>query len=67
MVPDGLVRVFIYFESPITEIKSETFLVDFGILISSVGGSLGLFLGFSCFTTLAMVSDFALKKLSHSY
>jgi len=42
-IPVGYVKAFIYFESEITEIKSEAFLVDFGNLVSSIGGSLGLF------------------------
>jgi len=45
-IPAGYVQAYIYFESDITEIKSEAFLVDFGNLVSSIGGSLGLFLGF---------------------
>lgn len=62
-IPDGFVKVYIFFESPITEIKSETFLVDFGVLISSVGGNLGLFLGFSFYATLAVLVDMIFKKL----
>jgi len=62
-IPDEFVKVFIFFGSPITEIKSETFLVDFGVLISSVGGNLGLFLGFSFYATLAMLVDLIFKKL----
>ena len=34
-------------------------------MFGSIGGSLGLFLGFSLFDTLCMVVDFILRKLSH--
>jgi len=61
-IPAGYVKAFIYFESDITEIKSEAFLVDFGNLVSSIGGSLGLFLGFSCYTTITAIMDFMFKK-----
>jgi hypothetical protein len=61
-IPDGYVRVDLFYESGLTEIKSESFLVDFGVLVSSVGGNLGLFLGFSCYTTFAMILDYLFKK-----
>lgn len=62
-VPDGFVRVDVFYETAVTEIKSESFLVDFGVLVSSVGGNLGLFLGFSCYTTLAKILDFIFEKI----
>jgi len=61
-IPAGYVQAYIYFESDITEIKSEAFLVDFGNLVSSIGGSLGLFLGFSCYTSIIAVLEFIFKK-----
>jgi len=60
--PNDTVQANIFFETPITEIKSEAFLVDFGNLLSSIGGSLGLFLGFSCYTSVKAMLEFIFKK-----
>jgi len=62
-VEDGYVNAGFYYETSITETKTETFLVDFGVLVSAVGGSLGLFLGFSCYAALISLLEMARKIL----
>ena len=46
-------------------INNKEYLIydDIGML-GSIGGSLGLFLGFSLFDTLCMIVDFILRKVS---
>jgi len=60
--PPKTVHANIFFETILTEIKSETFLVDFGNLLSSIGGSLGLFLGFSCYTSITFILEYIFKQ-----
>ena len=45
--------LMMYFNKATKDIKEEVFVVTTGSLIGSVGGSLGLFLGFSFFTYLS--------------
>ena len=47
----------IYFDTATKEIKEEVLIVTTGGLIGSVGGSAGLFLGFSFFTYLSGIID----------
>ena len=48
---------WIYFNKATKDIKEEVFIVTTGNFIGSVGGSLGLFLGFSFFTYLSGIID----------
>ena len=48
---------WVYFNKATKDIKEEVFIVTTGSFIGSVGGSLGLFLGFSFFTYLAGIID----------
>ena len=49
----GFVFVY-YFDKATKDVKEEVWIVTTGGFIGSVGGSLGLFLGFSCFTYLSI-------------
>ena len=42
---------------------SENVLYDFATIIGAVGGSLGLFLGFSCFQCGSWIINIAWRKL----
>ena len=44
--------------------KKEYLIYDDIGMIGSIGGSLGLFLGFSLFDTICMIADFILKKVN---
>ena len=44
------------------EVESEVVLVEFNDFVSSVGGALGLFLGFSLIDTIFYVFDYICKK-----
>ena len=46
-----------YFDKGTKDVKEEVWTVTTGNFIGSVGGSLGLFLGFSCFTYLTGIID----------
>ena len=48
---------WLYFNKATKDIKEEVFVVTTGSLIGSVGGSLGLFLGFSFFTYLSGIIE----------
>ena len=52
----GFVFVY-YFDKGTKDVKEEVQIVTAGNFIGSVGGSLGLFLGFSCFTYLSGFID----------
>ena len=43
----------------------EYLIYDDTGMFGSIGGSLGLFLGFSLFDTLCMIVDFILRKVSN--
>ena len=45
------------FLSPLVEIIEEIPEIGFPFLMGSVGGSLGLFIGFSCYTFLSKIVD----------
>ena len=45
-------------------VKEERYIISTTDFIGSVGGSLGLFLGFSCFTYTSELLDKLLNKLS---
>lgn len=53
----------LYYESLMTETKTDKVLVDIGVLVSAVGGNLGLFLGFSCFATLSKILDLIYDRI----
>jgi len=57
------VILYVYYETLDTEIQSETWMVDFISLLSNIGGNLGLFLGFSCLSTLLSVLECAKEKI----
>ena len=46
------VEVQLAYETLAVEERIETIVYDVGSLLSAIGGNLGLFLGFSCFTML---------------
>ena len=46
-----------YFDKGTKEIREEVLIVTEGNLLGSIGGSLGLFLGFSCFTYISEIID----------
>ena len=54
-----------YFKEIEYELKKEYILFDINSIVASVGGSMGLFLGFSCFgmlsSLLAVCKEIAFK------
>ena len=61
--PDDKVIVEIYMPNRVIEHYIRSYRVGFNDLISSVGGSLGLFLGFSLLSTLLSTYTYVAKKL----
>jgi hypothetical protein len=49
--------VYLLYDSTIVQRSEETLLYDVPALLSAVGGSLGLFLGFSCITMFFYAID----------
>jgi len=45
-------ELHLFYNSMLAEQRSEAYIYDLGNLLTSLGGNLGLFLGFSCFSTL---------------
>ena len=61
--PDDKVIVEIYMPNRVIEHYIRSYRVGINDLISSVGGSLGLFLGFSLLSTLLSTYTYVAKKL----
>jgi hypothetical protein len=55
--------IFMYYYEKTVLVKSQTKLVTFNGFVSSFGGSLGLFLGFSCLATLLGLVDYIKNTL----
>ena len=51
------------YSSLLVEERTETIIYDLECLLTSLGGNLGLFLGFSCFSTLVSGLKFIFKKI----
>ena len=51
--------LYFFYQTTAYEVQEEYLLYDFNSIIASVGGSLGLFLGFSCF----QIARTSLKRL----
>jgi len=58
IVLKDLALLAISYSSLLTEERIETIVYDLENLVTSVGGNLGLFLGFSCFSTLLTLIQF---------
>ena len=54
---ESSISFWLYFDKGTKDIKEEVLIVTTGSFIGSVGGSLGLFLGFSFFTYLSGIID----------
>jgi hypothetical protein len=55
--------VAVSYSSLLVEERSETIIYDLECLLTSLGGNLGLFLGFSCFSTLVGCLKFTFDKM----
>ncbi len=58
---DKGVKVYLFYHSMLAEQKREAYIYDLGNLMTSLGGNLGLFLGFSCFSTLMFFIKYLFK------
>jgi hypothetical protein len=52
----------ITYSSLLIEESFETFVYDLENLMTSLGGNLGLFLGFSCFSTAVVILKWIFRK-----
>jgi hypothetical protein len=55
--------IYFYFTSLETLVSSESLIVDFSDLIATIGGNLGLFLGFSCLSIYIHFLEILQKKI----
>jgi hypothetical protein len=53
--------VAVSYRSLLVEERVETIVYDLESLMTSIGGNLGLFLGFSCFSTFLKILKFIFK------
>ena len=61
----GQVQLDIYFTVAPEKIRNKEYLIYDGVgMFGSIGGSLGLFVGFSIFDSLCPILEFLLKKLN---
>ena len=51
------IGMFVYLMEYTIETTTEYYLYDFPAIVSAVGGNLGLFLGFSCYSTGKSLMD----------
>ena len=58
------VKINIYPYSSTLEVKKEILVLDASTFIGSIGGSLGLFLGFSIFSYLSGLIDWIVTKIT---
>lgn len=49
---DGITQIFIRFRGKPINVIRKVYRIDINTFVSSVGGSMGLFLGFSIYSTL---------------
>ena len=59
--------IFASFETMDIEKHEENLIYDSGSFFAAVGGNLGLFLGFSCFSIIVAAIDFVAKKLRKNH
>ena len=57
-------NIAIYYENTDTLVTEELLLHDFNSIISAVGGSLGLFLGFSCLQGAMWIVDIVCRHIT---
>lgn len=57
--------MFLFFESTVYSIFEEYVLYDENTIIAAVGGSLGLFLGLSCFQAVQMLTNCSKKAIEN--
>ncbi len=57
MMENSFVQIGVYYETFIVEKSVESVLYNFTQMLSAVGGSLGLFLGFSCYSLTCDIVD----------
>ena len=61
----GDVQLELYLQVTATKVRYKEYLIYDGIgMFGSIGGSLGLFVGFSLFDSLSLVLEYVLKKFS---
>ena len=61
MILDSL-QVFFEYQQLAVEVESETYTFNLPGIVAGVGGSLSLFLGFSCLTSVSALLDLFAKK-----
>ena len=64
IVPDGsgVSGIFVYYRSGFYSAYEEYLLYDTNAIVAALGGSMGLFLGFSCLHAVNSMLNFALKR-----
>jgi hypothetical protein len=58
-----MLELFLAFPRNIIQHKKEYFLYSFNQMVSSVGGSLGLFLGFAIYSEIQVVVCYVFRKI----
>ena len=66
-VQESYFTMFIYYGSSVVEEKVEQYIYDPGTLLTSVGGNMGLFLGFSCLSCFLSLINFCKENVCKSF
>ena len=60
----GTLWMYTYFDSMIVEIQNEILIYDWPKFLSAIGGTLSLYLGFSCLSMLLVILS-SMKRIVH--
>lgn len=60
-------RLYVVYGSTIVEEKIEQYMYDPGTLLTSIGGNMGLFLGFSCLSCFLWLINFCKESVCKSF
>ncbi len=63
LVEQDLMYANLYYQSAMVTVSSEVLLLDFNAILAAVGGSMGLFLGFSFFDFCRFMLNLAFSRL----
>ena len=55
----------IYYKNMDVDISEEVLLYDFSAIVAAVGGSMGLFLGFSCYSLVLEFYTYCSERLTN--
>ena len=58
-VTDTTLRLYVYYDTRTVEIQNEVLVYNMAQFLSAIGGTLGLYLGFSCLSLLLAAANYS--------